>query len=127
MRTIRVLKPNTMSLTYKQIQEEVAARLRDLRKTVANDMSPEDVAVQAVERGIRIAPRTIRQWEEGSGTMRLDKLFELLSFYRVSLGDFFRFAVESEDGRLVADLFDVARKPQARKAFRELFRVLREK
>lgn len=116
-----------MPQTYLQLKVEIARRLRELRRTATNDLSPEEIAARAKDQGVSIGARTIRDYEENKGEPSIDKLHSLLSYYGVTLGEFLRFTVEDEEGKLIADLLDLIRsKPKMKKVMKTLIATIRE-
>lgn len=111
--------------TYKEIQAEIGVRLHRLRLDVAHGVSPEEVAARMKEKKLYVAPRTIRAWEAGKGSIQLKKLNILLTYYEISIGDFFRFASGSDEGRLVAAFLDACRDGKRRKALSTLLSTMR--
>lgn len=115
-----------MSWTYRQLQVEIGKRLKELRLNAAHGISQEEVARRAKERHLEIGATTIRNWEKGRGNLTLVSLHALLTFYGVTVGDFFRFAVEAEDSRLVADFADLIRDPKQKVQWKAVIEAVRE-
>ncbi len=116
----------TDDLTFKQLQQEMGRRLEELRKSVGLGLNEADTAAAAAERGLKVGARTIAAWEKGKGSApSIEKLWRLLSYYKVSLGDFFRFTIAGEDATLVADVLHVIRNPKHRVILKGLISELR--
>lgn len=116
-----------MPQTYLQLKAEIARRLKELRRTATHDLSPEEISARAKDQGVSIGARTIRDYEKQVGDPSVEKLHALLSFYGVTLGEFFRFTAEDEDGKLIADLLDLVRvKPKMKKVMKQLIATMRE-
>lgn len=116
--------------TYLQLKAEIARRLKELRRTATNNLSPEVISANAKENGLSISARTIRDYEDlhlpkNETDPSVKMLHALLSYYNVTIGEFFRFTVEDDDGKLVAEFQDLCKRPGNKKMFKELFRALR--
>lgn len=115
-----------MAMAPKQLQREVARRLKELRKTVGRNASPETIAARARERNLRIASRTIRDLESPGGNPRLLMLHTLLSIYDTNLGDFFLFLSQGAEGRDIAEYLEMAKYPKVKEAIKNIYKVHRD-
>ncbi len=112
--------------SFKEIQKELGKRLKELRLSAGHGLNEQETAQAAKERGLKIGARTIAAWETASGSPpSLDKLWQLLTYYGVSLGDFFRFTISSEEAVIIADVLHVIRNPERRDLLKRLIAEFR--
>lgn len=116
-----------MPLTNKKLKAEISERLIKLRKTVGEDRSAERIAALARQQGLKVSARAIRNWEGQVGTLRIETLHALLTYYGTTLGQFFRFTLEDEDGRMIAALTDLLlQKPHFRARLKAWLEMMSE-
>lgn len=113
-------------VTFRELQIEIGKRLYELRMSVGHGLSPEDIAIEAKDRGLKFGARTIREWEKGMGKPSLDKLCIILEFYQVSLHEFFSFTAVSVEAQLVGDFLHVIKKNSHREALEHLIGTFRK-
>ncbi len=114
---------NGLHLSYKKFQVELGKRLREIRVAVFHNRSPEDISADMAARGLEVAPKTIRDWEKGVSSPTLEKLWAILEFYGISLGDFFRFTITSEEGRMLGDFVPLLKDERKRKLLKTLLEL----
>ncbi len=94
--------------------------------SAGHGLSEKEVAEAAKERGLKIGARTISAWETATGSPpSLEKLWSLLTYYGVSLGDFFRFTISSEEAAIIADVLHVIRNPERKDLLKRMIAEFR--
>lgn len=90
-------------MEFVQLKREIARRLKELREDRFHGITPEEVAERAKERRLKIAPRTIRDYENPETcNPTITTLQTLLTLYGSSLGDLFRFTASAKYSAEVA-------------------------
>lgn len=105
-----------MSLSEAEIKKQSAQILKQLRQN-AGGISPETIAQAAKDKKLKIGAQTIRSMEKpGRHNPRIVSLMRLLTYYGITLGDFYRFTLNEEDGRRIGRFVRASRGKKDRDA-----------